>query len=78
MTAKEAYKKIIKEFPDRYVETCTEYPNFYVFSTIPKGMKNIFDGLFSVDKKTGKIKGFQPSSISDKEYKSGKRVLGYK
>lgn len=78
MTAKEAYKIIIKHFPDRYVESCTEYKNYYVFSTIPKGMKSVFDGIFSVNKKNGKISAFQPSSISQKDYKSGKRILGYK
>lgn len=75
LTAKDAYKTLIAKRPDMYSESCMEYEKFYVFSLIPKGMTKVYDGLYSVDKKNGTIKAFQPFYVNKEK---GKRILGYK
>lgn len=75
MTSKEAYKILCKIIPNMYAEACYEYDSYFVFSMIPNGKKKVLDGLYSVDKKTGNVKGFSPMMNKNKNYK---KVLGYK
>lgn len=72
MTAKEAFRKLKSELPDLAVISCTEYESIFVFNTSAKG----FDGLWSVEKDSGKIENFKPFMIPISEYNNGKIVFG--
>lgn len=67
MTAKEAYKLIKKEFPEKVAKTCAEFDDFYAFCMVPRDMVDIEDlitgtVLDTVDKITGEISTYDAFS----------------
>lgn len=61
---KEAYKKLLKEYPDKIARKYIEYNGRYVFLLVPKKNPNtpVLDAFYAVNKKTGKIEGYQPTN----------------
>ena len=72
MTAKEAYKCLVEKWGNVRVINCIEYRTMFVFA---------FSGIagsVSVDKKTGSVSKFIPSTMPLDEFLSGVKVTAYK
>lgn len=77
MTAKEAYKEVMKKASTMRVTDCYEYDSIFVFQLAPaiaKESAKLLTGLTSVNKKTGTVSAFKPFMIPFSEYQRGKRV----
>lgn len=80
MTAQEAYKTFMTERAGMVVLSCHEYDSCFVFQAVGSKMADnpeaskVFDSLYAVDKKTGKISAFKPFEMPIEEYKRGKKI----
>lgn len=84
MTANEAYKNLIRKWPEFSATSCVEYSGIFVFNVVPIGYekdkrysKRMNSTIF-VDKKTGEVGVFQPFNITVEDYKSGKTIKNFK
>lgn len=83
MLANEAYEIFLSQFKHVDVIKCMEYETLFVFQYAPKNLDKskdptrLHDTLVSVDKKTKKVKTFQPYTISLGEYRNGREVFTY-
>lgn len=83
MVGKEAYNLFTDKHSNLDVLTGYEFDSVFVFNAKPKNVTlkendTIFDYSFSVDKKTGEIKAFQPFFIPIEEYRNGKEIKDFK
>ena len=67
MTAKEASEKLLAKHPDKVILECLEFPKFYAFALIEKSQvgQMVGGGYRTVDKNSGAIGGFSPTSDLD-------------
>ena len=83
MLANEAYKIFLSKVKHVNVIKCMEYKSLFVFQYAPKMLDKskdptrLHDTLVSVNKKTKKVKIFQPYDISLEEYRDGREVFTY-
>ena len=64
MTIGDAKNKIKKFRPDGKIRLSMESPKYFIFEVVPKSASDndeYDDSLFYVDKKSGKVDGYQPS-----------------
>lgn len=71
MTAKEAYKILVKSWGELKITKCMEYDSIFTFAL------GGIAGVCSVNKKTGKVQKFIPTAISIDEYRAGKEVKNF-
>lgn len=67
MTAKEANKILLAKYADKVVLECLEFPSFYAFSLVNKNQvgKTVGGGMYTVDKNTGALGRFSPTTDLD-------------
>lgn len=72
MTEQEAFDILQKKYPDKVIKSVVDYEalDLYVFNAVPADKVNtpMVDTLYSVDRSTGKIRGFQPMQHSPDRY----------
>lgn len=84
MTANDAYRILSGKRSDLIVRTCIEYDTCFVFQAIPKsyardkGVDELYDSLYRVDKATSKCYSFNPLDLSPEEYKRGRQISDFK
>lgn len=79
---KEAYGLMKKKFPFKKITGCVEYNDIYVFQIVPlsfnhKNASKVLDSLYSVNKKDGSIRSFQPFMMTRDKYLSGKKITSF-
>lgn len=62
ITFQEAYKKLLKEFPEKEARKYVDYNGYYIFLLENKGAFNSLDSMYAVNKKTGVIGSYQPTN----------------
>ena len=67
MTAKEASKIVLSQSPGKVILEGYEFPDFYGFALIDKDKvgEKVGGGLHTVDKRSGAVGGFSPTSDLD-------------
>lgn len=79
LNIKDAYVIFANKIPNRKVVKCIEYDSLFVFQTVSVKFKGenadeVFDSLYSVNKKTKEVRNFKPFDIPLDEYRRGKEV----
>lgn len=62
ITFQEAYKKLLKQFPQKEAKKYVDYNGYYIFLLENKNSFNSLDSMYAVNKKTGVIGAYQPTN----------------
>lgn len=80
MTAQEAHEFLVKKYKGLVAIDCHEFDSVYVFHAVPEEIVDTdkavlkYDSLYSIDKKTGECRGFNPMMLSPDDYNRGKKI----
>lgn len=62
ITFQEAYKKLLKQFPQKEARKYVDYNGYYIFLLTNKDAFSSLDSMYAVNKETGVIGAYQPTN----------------